>query len=168
MEQKTYGKGWNLSEIASAIARELAGEQVGYEDVHAWGAPSECAALVAKGAENRILAILSEAGLDGETFKVEVSERTSAKWTYFGLDAAAGRIHSRICPFCRREQRQRGNPAELNAEIPPRPVPTDEELDEEYAAMVDGDVRDEDEGGLGFTASQIEMGDFKCDERRGT
>lgn len=95
-----FKNGQTLSELASAIAGERAFELVGYEDVHAHDAPSECNGLVAKRADERVGKLLLAAGVaDEEQLNQLIFERTSSKWAYFGWQGLIGRIADRESPF---------------------------------------------------------------------
>lgn len=75
--------GKSLSEVCSEVMVQQIQEDIGHEDVYAWGAPSECLGLVSRHVETAIAKILHEAGFQTtDEFKDAVVERTTYKFWY--------------------------------------------------------------------------------------
>ena len=83
-----------FSRLCTRIRRvQIAGAQA-WDDMAAFGAPTECGALVADGLREDFREVLDDAGFTPTEFLRELESRTSARVVYFEfgeiLDLAAG------------------------------------------------------------------------------
>jgi len=83
-----------LSRLCSRIRRWQRSGYEAFEELHAFGAPSECGALVADSLDAELVHIFEDAGVAPVDFIRDVIDRTSEKFFYFEfgevLDLAGG------------------------------------------------------------------------------
>lgn len=74
--------GDELSVICSRLMQILEAEAEGYEDVYAWGAPSECNRIIESRAIRRTEELLQEFGLTATELEARIKERVDGYWLY--------------------------------------------------------------------------------------
>lgn len=75
--------GKNLSEVVSAIGQEFNDMQFGFEEMKAYGAPSECGGIIVEGTVKSIVKIIDESGSTMWDILRDVEYRTSYRFIYF-------------------------------------------------------------------------------------
>jgi hypothetical protein len=78
----TYRASATFSRLCSKLHQLAEAEAYGYEDIRAYGAPSECGRAVRQGTEYRALQALDDYGYTVESFVFELHERISPKAAY--------------------------------------------------------------------------------------
>lgn len=94
------GRKQQLGRAITILAQQQADEEIAHMDVSAWGAPSECHGVVAKGADDRYRRAYRRAraisGLTNKQFQKAIRQGYRGD-TY--VAHAVGRILYRECPF---------------------------------------------------------------------
>lgn len=84
-----HGADDRLSRCATALHALALHEASAYDDLAAFGAPSECTPLVRRDLERRALAIVAAHGFTAEAFERALGERTCPRFVY---ESGLGRL----------------------------------------------------------------------------
>ena len=72
-----------MSRLATRLLQAERQLEFSYEEMHAYGAPSECGNLISDSFTNELHSIYVEAGVTEFEFFRQMEERTSPRWVYF-------------------------------------------------------------------------------------
>jgi hypothetical protein len=85
--RNTAGTHKGFGVVVSAVYRERSNENHGYEEAHLYGAPSECDALIARGADRAFRNTLDRYDLDAAEYNHRLLAATSGAYLFkSGLD----------------------------------------------------------------------------------
>lgn len=82
-----------LSRLASRLIQAEKNLEFSYEEMHAYGAPSECGKLISDSFLREIDAIYRGEGITEPEFFRAMEERTSPRWVYFCCGIAMRGVH---------------------------------------------------------------------------